>query len=176
MTAQGPVTLTLPLTKGKHQQMPIGQVAIAYDEPWPKKHLHTLQAAYARAPWYEHYLPDLIDLYANPGPTLLAFNLATMALVRKWTGIAHDYTLTDNYAPTRPDTIDLRNQLYLRKKMPWPDTCRYDHVFADRVPFAPNLSILDAIFCLGPDVDWLLECIYWGSPGPLFSNIFGTKE
>ncbi|NJL75083.1 MAG: WbqC family protein [Saprospiraceae bacterium] len=49
--ANSMLRLSVPLQKGKNQQMPIKEVRIAYDEPWQNQHWMTLQSAYRKAPF-----------------------------------------------------------------------------------------------------------------------------
>ena len=42
--------LSIPLEKGKHRQMPIRDVRIAYDEPWQRQHWRSISTAYGNAP------------------------------------------------------------------------------------------------------------------------------
>ena len=54
--------LSIPLKKGKHQQLPIREVRIAYDEPWQMQHWRTIQSGYGKSPFYEHYA-DVFHLF-----------------------------------------------------------------------------------------------------------------
>ena len=54
--AAGPVWLTVPVrTRGRMGQ-PIDEVEIANATPWARKHLKTIEEAYARAPHRDAYL------------------------------------------------------------------------------------------------------------------------
>ena len=46
LSPQDKQLLSVPLLKGKHQQMPITEVKIAYHMPWYSQHWHAIQTAY----------------------------------------------------------------------------------------------------------------------------------
>ena len=51
-TANGETLLTIPVLKN-HESRHINQVRIDNKQPWPKKHLRTLQMAYAKSPHFD---------------------------------------------------------------------------------------------------------------------------
>jgi hypothetical protein len=57
-----PLTLNVPLRKGKHQQMAITEVMIAYEEPWPGKHIQSLQTAYGKTAFGEEVLEGVVEI------------------------------------------------------------------------------------------------------------------
>ncbi|NJK84178.1 MAG: WbqC family protein [Saprospiraceae bacterium] len=61
--ANGILRLSIPLEKGKNQQMPIRSVKIAYDEPWQKQHLKSIHTAYGNAPFFNDYMDELAYFY-----------------------------------------------------------------------------------------------------------------
>lgn len=70
-TAQGPLTLTVPVKQKLAQK--ICEVEVP-DGGWRKKHWASLQQAYARAPFFERYRRELADFFDAPwsdlaGPT-----------------------------------------------------------------------------------------------------------
>ncbi|NND31982.1 MAG: hypothetical protein HKN76_05275 [Saprospiraceae bacterium] len=147
-SAQGPLVLSVPLKKGKHNQQLITDVAIAYDEPWKEKHLRSLKTAYQSAPFFDHYFPEIRNLYADPGEYLFAFNWFVL-----------DFLLTVFQLPKPSRTtqyekitagIDLRGVITPRTfdKIHVP---AYSQVFEDRLGYISNPSILDLLFCLGPE-------------------------
>ena len=60
--------------------------------------------------------------------------------------------ISTTYVQASPDDLDLRN-----KKGPAFYTEPYMQVFADRQPFAPNLSFVDLLFAEGPAASAVLR-------------------
>lgn len=73
---QGMLWMTVPVwRKGLGFQM-IREVRIARERSWARKHLASLKANYARAPFFEEHLGFLERLFASQEEYLLDFNLA----------------------------------------------------------------------------------------------------
>jgi hypothetical protein len=127
--------LSIPLVKGKHNQMPIKEVRIAYDEPWQVRHWRSIRTAYGNAPYFEHYADDLAPHYEKHYTFLFDLNLELLRLVLQqklgWQG---EIVLSTSYIPAD-----------LPKDLPQ----QYPQVFEDKHGFLPDLSILDLLFCCG---------------------------
>ena len=154
--ASGPQILSIPLKKGKHQRQAITEVRIAYDEPWQRFHLSSIRTAYRNAPFFDYYFPHIIQLYNYSGPYLFEFN---------WSILKHFIKILDLPEPTHttsyqqtPKEVDMRGILnprnYQQTSLP-----RYNQVFEDRCGYLPNLSIIDLLFCCGPETtSYLSSC------------------
>jgi hypothetical protein len=72
--ANGPVWLTVPvMTGGKKDTTPIHDIAVAPNIKWQSKHVRTLQASYAKAPFFADYAPLLIELISAARPLLVDY-------------------------------------------------------------------------------------------------------
>lgn len=146
--AYGPQTLTVPLKKGKHERQPITEVQIAYDEPWQKNHLAAIKTAYSSAPYFEYYYPSIEQLYHSAEDPLFEFNWSILEYFTRTLQLPVP-TTSETYSRT-PTAIDFRGRLnprnYQDNTLP-----KYNQVFEDRHGYLPNLSILDLIFCKGPE-------------------------
>jgi len=153
--AQGIQALTVPLKGGKHQQQPILDVQIAYDEPWVKNHLRSIVAAYSNSPYFEHYFPQIEALYTSAGTSLFTFNLAIINYFQR-VFQTKEILLSQSY---EKDTLldDRRGHNTLKNHKQLVPNIRYNQVFEDRHPFIPNLSILDLLFCTGPAASHYLQ-------------------
>ncbi len=155
--ANGLTRLTIPLIKGKNEQQAIRDVRIAYYEPWQRQHWQSIRSAYGSAPFYEFYADSLQPFYEKPFPFLFDFNLELLHTLLKLLRMNPLPQLTENYIDANsPDWMDLRNAIHpkLHLERPDPDFSPqpYHQVFEDRYAFLPNLSVVDALFCLGPAV------------------------
>jgi hypothetical protein len=144
----GKLSLSIPLLKGKNNMLPISEVRIAYEEDWRNYHLKSIEAAYRKSPFYEFYI-DRIKLHYNEKHTYLwDFNTNAINLIKSILKITNNTIFTDTYSKEYSEIyIDLR-----QKKINFEPILKpYNQVFEDRLPFIPNVSILDLIFCLGPE-------------------------
>lgn len=148
----GPQRLTVPLQKGKHQQTPIREVRISHDENWPLVHWRSIEAAYGRSPFFEHYGPELRLFYEKKWALLFDFNFALLQFLLKKTGWPGQIHLSETYAgqTSQPAPLDFRDAVSPKKPAPaWFRPVPYPQVFAERHGFVPDLSVLDLLFCCG---------------------------
>jgi hypothetical protein len=147
-----PHYLTIPLRKGKHQQLPIRQVEIAFEEDWAKQHYHSLQTSYGKTAFGDEVLAGLFDMYSSPSETLWEFNWQMMEYLISLLPGSWPYTITDDYIHNYPlSATDLRAGIAAGSShMPLHQIPMYQQVIRLHKPFQPNLSILDALCHLGP--------------------------
>lgn len=129
------------------------EVKISYRENWQKDHWKSLEAAYRRSPYFEFYEDRFRPLYTGKTETLLELNLALHTLILELCDLQIEHVLTEEYLLPEKVQDDQRTQLkeYEAKQQ------SYLQVFSDRHPFVPNLSILDALFNLGPKTRVVLD-------------------
>ena len=159
-TTQGLQRLSVPLLKGKNQQMPIRQARIAYDQPWQKQMEQTIRSAYRRAPFFEEYAPSLLGILHRKNEFLFDLNLQLLEQAVDFIGIRKNWSFTEAYAPTAPEAwTDLRNAIHPVTPKPDPgfSPSPYNQVFEDRHGFSPNLSIIDLLFCMGPEAGKVIK-------------------
>ena len=145
--ANGPLRLTIPLQKGKHQQLPIREVRIDHRKPWATQHWQSIRSAYGRAPLFEHYADYLEPHFQQVPEWLFDFNLGLLNTLLRLLPPLPPHTLSAAYE-LHPNEVDGRS--VLRPNRPVPDHLQpapYPQVFTDRFGFTPGLSVLDALFC-----------------------------
>lgn len=140
--------LVIPTMK-TGQRRPMGEVCISYAEAWQKNHWKSLEAAYRRSPYFEFYEHRFRPFYTSQIEGLLEFNLRLHAQILELLDIAKPHSLTTRYHPPEETREDFRDAFDSPKPMTV-NTISYLQVFSDRYTFVPNLSILDALFNLGP--------------------------
>lgn len=148
-TANGDKWLSIPLEKGKHQATPIQEVVISYVTDWPRQHEQTIRSAYGRAPYFEFYA-DAVFALLHAKPVLLwSLNLSLLELLNTFLQLPIVPEPTQEFIPPglNEQAMDIRNN---RAQLPLP-TPPYPQLFADRHGFQADLSILDLLFCLGPE-------------------------
>ncbi len=151
----GKQTLSIHLENGRNRRRSSRKVKIFYEHHWQKLHWNTLCSNYRRSPYFEYYEDDLQHLYETPTESLLEFNKKTIQFIAEQLELSFNIEYTDRYIPASDENyLDLRSILKPNKAIPEDlaaiTTQKYHQVFEDRNPFFPNLSILDALFNLGP--------------------------
>ncbi len=151
--SNGVLDLTVPVEKGRGTHMPVKDIRISYREDWPTRHWRTLASCYQRAPFFEYYADAVSGLLASKPVFLLDLNMSILYWLQKITRIEGAITLSTGYEQTPGDGVsDARNRELPKNYLHKPFPIRYTQVFEDRIGFQPNLSILDLLFCTGPDV------------------------
>lgn len=159
--ANGIASLTIPIEGGREQKALIRDIKINNSEPWQRTHLRSFVSAYNKAPFFEYYISEIEALLNSGEKFLFDLNLKILSFLIKSLNISVKVELTSEYKLKYPDTLDLRNKILPKnfqkdKENPQP---KYSQVFEDRWGFQPNLSILDLLFCEGPNAINLLTFI-----------------
>jgi WbqC-like protein family len=154
-----PQFLTVPLQKGKHQQMAIRDVRIAYDEPWRKIHLNSLKTVYGKTAFFDEVLPGLEQLYQAEFETLWELNIAGLKIILSLLGSEFSYNLSEIFSFSYPpDVADLRLGVPAGvATLPAPMIPVYPQVQRLDKTHQPNLCILDALCHIGPQTRSYLD-------------------
>ena len=150
---QGRTLFTIPLVKGKNQEMLITEVKIANDEPWASVLLKKIFTNYGSAPYFEFIIDDLELILEQSWTTLWDLNTALNEMIIKHLGIAIKVTQTQSYQKIPdPKILDLRGEFKVHPSF-FKAPCRYsyDQVFSNKLGFISHLSILDLYMSCGPE-------------------------
>jgi len=157
-TTHGVDTLILPLT-AKHGKTAICDVKIDYSHKWVNNHWRTLMSAYGNAPFFEFYSDDLHRILHRRFDFLYDFNLELLTLCLKWLRFNINLEETLSYETDyMSDVKDCRSLInpkegsYLDE---WFKPVPYQQVFGNA--FVANLSIVDLIFCCGPEAGSIVK-------------------
>ncbi len=155
----GTVWLSVPLRKGKNRQCPIRAVEIAYDEPWQSNHWHSIRTTYGKTPFFEHYADLVESLVYLDSTRLFDYNFGIINALLPEIGMSQSVTLTKAYKKDPGHVSDLRGQNPVSGPHDPFGNCypQYAQPFIHKLPFQPNLSILDLLFCKGPETVAYLE-------------------
>jgi hypothetical protein len=163
--AGGVENLTVPVERNVRPKTPVRDIRIAWHMPWQIKHFRAIESAYRRSPFYEFYIDDLKSFFEEKPVTLLEHNTRILETLCKLTDIPVRICPTSSYqAGPSPEIWDLRllaEPSISNNGLPlWFQPEPYEQVFSRRHGFQTNLSILDALFHLGPDTrEWLQASI-----------------
>lgn len=162
-TANGLQTLTVPVEHNSQISNLNSQLTkdlrISDHNQWRKVHWNALQSAYSESPFFEYYLDDIHPFFEQKYDFLIDFNEAIRQKICELIDIHPQVDYTTEYVKPiansqRPTAlIDLREVIHA--KHPKPDANfeakPYWQVFQHRYGFLANLSILDLLFCMGPE-------------------------
>ncbi len=144
----GVIQLSVPLVKGKNYRTPIKDVKISYDMRWEHQHINTIKSCYGSSPYFIHYEDELGEVFKKKFTFLLDLNLSMMELIFRLAGILLDIEYTESYH-TEYIVGDLRNAYGIKNH--YPTSVKYPQVFEEKFGFIEGLSILDLLFCTGPE-------------------------
>jgi hypothetical protein len=148
--------LSVPLCKGKNEQQKIDDVKISYHEDWVRQHLHSIRSAYGRSPYFEFYYPDVEKLFSKNNKYLFDLNVDSLLLSCKFLGIGNEIGYTSSF-----QTDEVEESLHQSERhsdVPTDVTfVNYTQVWQEKYNFTPNLSILDLLFCTGPEALSILK-------------------
>lgn len=146
-TAQGPLTLSIPLIGGRTQRIPINECCIAYDAPWQAQHFKAIKTSYQRAPFFEYYEEGIEKLFENKPEKLIDF----LHLVHIWirNQLKGKWEIEQESLVLNQDKFKYFDHFLPKNYHSILNPIRYQQVFEDKTGFLPNLSILDLLFCTG---------------------------
>lgn len=156
-TSQGIETLIIPLT-GKHGKVAIQNVRIDYSQKWQNNHWRAIESAYRKAPYFEYYADDLKSIIYNNHELLYELNQEILSFCLKCLKAAPELMTSVSYEKIPANGIfDARGLIESKKPYSMRSFYKptpYPQVFGNR--FAENLSLIDLLFCEGPNANRVL--------------------
>ncbi|TAF00799.1 MAG: hypothetical protein EAZ80_03545 [Runella slithyformis] len=158
LTANGPQALVVPVLH--HQsKMNIKDVKIDYGQKWVNQHWRALVAAYAKAPYFEHFVDYFEQIYNQKPAFLFDLNLELLTVCLKLLQTNPTIRQSEAYETTLQNGhFDARNLIHPKKEL------NHNFLGAQRVykqnfgnDFEANLSILDLLMCQGPRATQFLQ-------------------
>jgi hypothetical protein len=149
--ANGLTKLIVPV-EGSGKKIPEGKIRIDYRQKWQQQHWRTLQSAYGKSPFFEHYADFFEGIYSRPYERLYEWNRELLTICLKLLGQPCSLIETETYKK-EPDNeiLDMRSVIHSKEDYSHRSFYRpysYPQLFGK--DFAPNLSVLDLLFCEGP--------------------------
>lgn len=141
--------LSIPVIKA-NKKAPYRDVKIDYHQKWLNVHLRGLRSAYGKAPFFEYFYPDLEEIFLKKKSFLWELNWELLTTCLYFLKLDVKIEIVDEI-PTESNQKDIRGL--------WDSNCRYwEWKYYDPNPyvqlfgldFVPNLSVVDLLFCEGP--------------------------
>lgn len=139
LTGNGIQAISIPVVRKNGSKTSIDEVEISNDTDWRKDHWKAIESAYSNSPYFDHYGIEVKELIYNQETNLLKFNEAIHNRICSWLGIEIKHLFSSEFMSHSVYQFNENTSLK-----------PYIQVFGDLNSFSPNLSILDAVFCLGP--------------------------
>jgi hypothetical protein len=135
-TANGKMSLSIPLLKGKANQTNIKNVRISYDENWIKAHIETIKSAYGKSAYFEYYFPIFEGILKKEYQYLFELNTASLTMILKLLKL--DIKIKESHIFNKSENLPLVSK-------------PYNQVFEHKYGFIENLSMIDLLFNTGPE-------------------------
>ncbi|WP_295936044.1 WbqC family protein [uncultured Alistipes sp.] len=157
LATDGVMDLTVHVHNANRPRQQVRNVSIDYSKRWQHQHWGALVACYRSSPYFDFYAEHFEPFYRREYEFLADFNTGLLERLCSLTRIPMP-EFSDSYIDAAPGDLDLRPK---RKKADPAFVAEpYVQVFSDRLPFAPNLSAVDLLFCEGPAaVSVLTRCL-----------------
>ena len=147
LTANGVQALSIPVYRRNGSKTSIDEVEISCDIDWRKDHWKAIESAYSSSPYFEHYGLEIKELIFQNETNLLKFNETIQDRIFAWFDFDLSTDFSTEYSIQKKDYRTILNQ---NTTLESTSKNKYIQVFSPSHNFVDNLSILDALFCLGP--------------------------
>lgn len=158
-TEGGVQALTVPVEHVDAGQTLMRDVRISDHGRWRQLHWNALCTAYGESPFFDYYADDLRPFFEERRwEFLYDFNWEITQRLCQLLDISPRIAGTESYRSPQPGELDCRDTI--TPKCPDADAGflprPYWQVYARRHGFQPGLSILDLLFCMGPEAVFYL--------------------
>lgn len=161
MCAGGITPLTVNVAQGRSiRKRPMADTRIDHSKRWRHRHWISLVSAYGNSPYFDHYRGYFEPFFGREFEFLADLNAGLLEKALEALNLKPEYRFSERYVEVAPGDKDLRGSFAPLERdsqtgavlSPGQDFAPrpYYQVFSERHPFAPNLSIIDLIFCEGP--------------------------
>lgn len=142
--------LSIPVIGGNKKVFTEG-VKIDHKQKWKNVHLRGIQSAYGKAPFFEFYFPYIENVYLKNIDLLTDFNKELLTVCLKMLQLDISVKIAGN-TNIEGELKDIRG--IINAKTPFWERNIYEAVPYSQLfglDFVPNLSVIDLLFCIGPE-------------------------
>lgn len=161
LSANGPLDLTIPVSRAETDKIPIKELKIDYTQRWQAIHLKAIESAYRNSPFYLYYIDDIVAVYEQKFENLWDFNTQMLKELILLIGVNKHILPTTTFKQPDVQLADFSEVIHPKPKIAKPDNTfrhvTYYQVFESKFGFIPNLSIIDLLFNNGPSTIDLLS-------------------
>jgi len=157
LTASGILLLSVPLHRSS--KIISRDITIDYSQKWVEKHKMAIQSSYGKSPFFYHYRDLFFEKLDKKYTFLIDLNIDLLSICLDLLGIDIKTSKTEKYEKSPGGGItDLRSVIHPKKdsSLTLQEGYKpYLHVFGKK--FVPNLSVLDLLFCEGPNSGYVIR-------------------
>jgi len=149
--ANGVISLSIPVQLHA-KKVNAKDVTISNIEAWQRNHWRTLESAYKSSPFFEFYAHLWNPLFVDTYTSLWDFNLAVHKVVLECLQLEIAPCFTSEFLSIKEHDprVVFSSKKSHESAIAFPE---YQQVFSYHTAFETDLSILDAIFNLGPEAE-----------------------
>lgn len=147
LSANKVMPLTVNVVDGNRPRQKMRDMRIDYSKRWQHQHWVSILSAYKSSPYFDHYAPYLEPFYRREWSFLVDYNRELLEQILTLLGTKQPLPISEKYIEAQLGDLDLRPK---KKEGSTFVAEPYFQNFSERMPFQPNLSILDLLLCEGP--------------------------
>lgn len=146
LSANGVMQLTVNVENANRPRQKMHDVKIDYSKRWQHQHWVSILSAYKSSPYFDHFAHEIEPFYKCEWRYLVDYNMEYLDVLLRLLGAKDMPAVSEQYVEAAEGDLDLRPK---QKKDSTFVAEPYFQVFSDRIPFQPNLSVLDLLMCEG---------------------------
>lgn len=146
LSANGVMQLTVHVENANRPRQRMRDVKIDYSKRWQHQHWVSILSAYKSSPYFDHFAHLLEPFYRREWRFLVDYNMEYLEVLLHLLGAKYQISTSEQYVEATAEDFDMRPK---QKKDSTFVAEPYFQVFSDRMPFQPNLSVLDLLLCEG---------------------------
>ena len=152
LAADKPLPLSIPLL-GVNKKIKTKDIKIDYIQKWQNQHWRAIKSAYGKSPYFEYYSDDVHDIIYTKHTFLIDINHDILTFCQRVLQLDIKIKYSENYIESENGSFNNMKSV-IHPKKPFIDrkihtALPYTQTFGSK--FVPNLSIIDLIFCMGPE-------------------------
>lgn len=158
LSANKSIPLSIPVLKGNSKQL-IKELKIDNKQRWRDNHWRSIISAYGKAPYFEYYSDYFQKIFFKEQDSIFDLNLELLTLCLKLLNYDNVITFSEKYELI-PDggVLDMRSRVHPKKDFGTNTFYQpYSYIQLFGKEFVPNLSIIDVLFCEGPNASNIIH-------------------
>ena len=155
MTSNGVLDLSIPVKKPEGNNTKTKDIIIDHTQKWQHNHWRAIESGYKKSPFYFYYEELIAQFFRSKhAETLVEWNSSILSSITEEFGLNKNFSFTDSFRHSHNDANDMRYKISPKAKEneEYLIFSGYTQVFMEKHPFVQNLSVIDLIFNIGPDI------------------------
>ena len=158
LTSNKVADLSIPVLSGSKKEN-IQLVKIDYGQKWLNNHWRAITTAYGKSPFFEFYEQEFHNVLFQKPEYLFDLNRSLLTICLKFLGFEKTIFLSKGFQNGKKKGVfDGRGLISPKTKAnvdPFYHPCPYNQIFGSK--FVANLSVIDLLFCEGPNAMSILR-------------------